>query len=174
MSVIEYWGGRHWLPSFMKYTLITSEEEWLAEMRRLDIKDPELWIPKTAGACTHEFEGDKGQDDFCIVTMRYDGTLSYNEYVAMLVHEAVHVFQKICKVIGEKYPSIEFEAYGVQTIAMDLMYHFAEKHYPDAITDPKQEGRPVSGSERGVPVTTEESGVDAAAAYFDRRRTDES
>ncbi|KCY47724.1 hypothetical protein J715_3367 [Acinetobacter baumannii 1571545] len=47
----------------------------------------------------------------------------------LLLHEAVHVWQKVKKLMGEKEPSSEFEAYSIQSIAQDLfkMYEESEK-----------------------------------------------
>lgn len=43
----------------------------------------------------------------------------------MLVHEAVHVFQRYCAYIGEHEPSKEFEAYAIERIFTNLAneYH---------------------------------------------------
>jgi hypothetical protein len=45
----------------------------------------------------------------------------------LLVHEAVHVFQRYCEHIGERRPGAEQEAYGIQAIAQELMQSFAEQ-----------------------------------------------
>lgn len=46
------------------------------------------------------------------------------EVYGLLLHEAVHVWQKIKKLMGEKEPSSEFEAYSIQAIAQDLFEMF--------------------------------------------------
>lgn len=38
------------------------------------------------------------------------------ELISTLIHESVHVFQFVCKAMGEQQPGIEFEAYGIQYI----------------------------------------------------------
>ncbi len=43
------------------------------------------------------------------------------EVYGLLLHEAVHVWQKVKKLMGEKEPSSEFEAYSIQAIAQDLL-----------------------------------------------------
>lgn len=55
------------------------------------------------------------------------------EIYGLLLHEAVHVWQKVKKLMGEKEPSSEFEAYSIQAIAQDLfeMYEESEiRHVP--------------------------------------------
>ncbi|MPS60582.1 hypothetical protein [Acinetobacter sp.] len=46
------------------------------------------------------------------------------EVYGLLLHEAVHVWQKVKKLMGEKEPSSEFEAYSIQSIAQDLFEMF--------------------------------------------------
>lgn len=40
---------------------------------------------------------------------------------SVLIHEAVHVFQAYCDAINEADPSVEFQAYAVESIAGGLM-----------------------------------------------------
>lgn len=42
----------------------------------------------------------------------------------LLVHEAVHVFQRYCKYIGESEPSKEFEAYAIEQLFKNLAYEY--------------------------------------------------
>lgn len=44
-----------------------------------------------------------------------------------LVHEAVHIFQRLCDSIGEANPSREFEAYSIERIAERLMREFVRQ-----------------------------------------------
>lgn len=50
------------------------------------------------------------------------------EVYGLLLHEAVHVWQRIRELMGEREPSTEFEAYSIQSIAQDLfeMYEASE------------------------------------------------
>lgn len=58
-------------------------------------------------------------DDVCVVSINDEGCTEIEAY-AMLVHEAVHISQHCCEIMGEDSPSAEFEAYQIQFIAKDL------------------------------------------------------
>ncbi len=46
------------------------------------------------------------------------------EEYGLLLHEAVHVWQFVKRRMGEREPSVEFEAYSIQAIAQDLFEMF--------------------------------------------------
>ncbi|MGN5766262.1 hypothetical protein ACNQO6_18125 [Acinetobacter calcoaceticus] len=50
------------------------------------------------------------------------------EVYGLLLHEAVHLWQQVRVLMGEREPSSEFEAYSIQAIAQDLfeMYEASE------------------------------------------------
>ncbi|MEO3357253.1 hypothetical protein [Acinetobacter haemolyticus] len=52
------------------------------------------------------------------------------EVYGLLLHEAVHIWQRVRQLMGETNPSVEFEAYSIQAIAQDLfeMYEASECH----------------------------------------------
>ncbi|MDO7520706.1 hypothetical protein Q5M50_04515 [Acinetobacter baumannii] len=59
------------------------------------------------------------------------------EIYGLLLHEAVHVWQKVKKLMGEKEPSSEFEAYSIQTIAQDLFKMYEENEVNDGMEGEK-------------------------------------
>lgn len=54
--------------------------------------------------------------------------------VEIIIHESVHVFQKICTILSETEPSDEFEAYTIAHIATTLL----EKRRLDAVYDERK------------------------------------
>lgn len=59
------------------------------------------------------------------------------EIYGLLLHEAVHVWQKVKKLMGEKEPSSEFEAYSIQAIAQDLFKMYEESEVNDGMEGEK-------------------------------------
>lgn len=59
------------------------------------------------------------------------------EVYGLLLHEAVHVWQKVRKLMGEKEPSSEFEAYSIQEIAQDLFKMYEESEVNDGMEGEK-------------------------------------
>lgn len=111
------------------YCLITSETDFIAELKR--IKLPEYkwteWISPDMHATTHHFihEG----KPCAIVCIRPD-LKKYTgiQTAALLVHEAVHIWQKHASYIGSHNDhGDEEEAYAIQNIAQELMESFAKE-----------------------------------------------
>src|SRR5258708_39340936 len=117
MSELTWYGGGEWLYAPLRYTLCITEEEYLKEMQRLGIKYPPEFIPPDAKAVVHtfdyadpdkKFDGEGGP--ICFVCCKYYEDGSFVDHAALLVHESVHVFQKICETWNERSPSTEFQA----------------------------------------------------------------
>lgn len=62
------------------------------------------------------------------------------EIYGLLLHEAVHVWQKVKKLMGENEPSSEFEAYSIQAIAQDLFKMYEESEVNDGVEGEKADG----------------------------------
>lgn len=81
---------------------------------------------KRADATTHLLANDHGET-VAVVALGDISTRSGVEIAGLLVHEAVHVWQEHCASIGENNPAHEQEAYGIQSIAQELMAEFARR-----------------------------------------------
>lgn len=118
------WLDQGWQPVFIGFC--PSQKAWDREMKRLGITPPEPY-PTTAGRMT-TFDY-KGSKTVCLVTIQ-DGSEkehSLSEVIGLLVHEAMHVWQRILLDIGEHDgASMELEAYAMQQIVMMLMNAFEE------------------------------------------------
>lgn len=120
-----------WLDRSIAYpgaylALCTTEKQFLAAMKHCKIKNPPDWITSVhADATCHHLVNPKGEA-VCVVTVRVSGQ-SAVEVAGLLVHEAVHVWQEYCARIGEVNPGREQEAYGIQSIAQELMQSYSQQ-----------------------------------------------
>lgn len=78
-----------------------------------------------AGASTMVFSN-SDNETACIVCIGDVSEDAPTRVAALLVHEAVHVWQEVRRVMGETDPSSEFEAYSVQSISQKLFDAFVE------------------------------------------------
>ena len=107
--------------------LCLSERAYLTVVRHCKVPNPDPWLDlKGQKACVHTWEKDGML--MCIVCLHPDSAKADPiEVVATLVHESVHVFQRLCDSIGEREPSREFEAYSIERIAERLMREFVRQ-----------------------------------------------
>lgn len=100
--------------------LCTTEAEFRRLLERIEMPPPHpAFVSPGAAATTHHIDTSRGRA--CIVCM--PGSKGYGEidHLALLVHEAVHVWQETRDDIGEDRPGREIEAYAIQNIAQELM-----------------------------------------------------
>jgi hypothetical protein len=103
------------------YCLILNEKDYLSEIKKLKIPldDVGSWLGDGAKATSHFFE--INNERVCIVCLDDSKKIDAVSKVSTIVHEAVHIWQYICKYIGEENPSEEFEAYSIQRITYELL-----------------------------------------------------
>ncbi|MGZ8497402.1 MAG: hypothetical protein ACXWXL_03265 [Candidatus Binatia bacterium] len=101
--------------------LCVNEKQYRKAMKDLNVdkKDSPEFVTQGFGATTHTFTR------FCgklagVVCLSEPGDKTQEQIYALLVHEAVHVWQAFRQSIGENSPSSEFEAYSIQTISQRL------------------------------------------------------
>lgn len=119
----KHWLSRNLVVSPAYLALFIREDDFRKELTRLKLPK-EKWPPPTQVGCgSTTFIDYKGRPA-CIVRMPLCPNTTIEQYHALLVHEAVHVWQFIRERIGEDSPSSEFEAYSIQGIAQELMLAF--------------------------------------------------
>lgn len=106
--------------------LFLSEEEYLAEMRKLKFKNPPPWVTPGADATVHHFEQTDGAK-MSVVCLSVADDRTAVEIAGLLVHEAVHIWQEYAEGIGEREPGREQEAYAIQAISQELMAEYARR-----------------------------------------------
>lgn len=118
------WLSRNLFKSPIHYALCMSEKEFYEELQSLAVPKgqyPSFMGSPTAHATTHHLLY-KGRGQVAIVCLVKDKKRTTPEVMGLLVHEAVHIWQRMCQNIGEDNPSSEFEAYGIQWISQELIW----------------------------------------------------
>lgn len=118
------WIDRALIISPVYYTLCTDEKDFYKQMKyiRMPIKEQPEFMVEGSGATTHSFNCDDGRH-VAIVCIGTDNK-NFGEVCSLLAHEAVHIFQFIRELMGEKNPSVEFEAYSIQMITQQLIIEY--------------------------------------------------
>lgn len=110
------------------YGLCLSEKDFEKELKRMNIPAHQWpsWVGENADATTHFFDHPSGAKA-AIVCMSHKQKYSGVVTAALLVHEAVHIWQGHKAIVGEHKPGDESEAYAIQSIAQRLMQAYAER-----------------------------------------------
>lgn len=115
-----WWGQR--LCYMPYYAFIRDEKMWDRQMRKMGSDEP---YPSQHAACVTTFHKDRdgGTRTICLLTMR-DGWENYDRdaLVALVAHEAVHIWQETEIDMAERNASPEFEAHTVQEIMANLLW----------------------------------------------------
>jgi hypothetical protein len=98
--------------------LCKTEKEFKQLLKKFNVKESVSFLGKYAHATTHFLE--QGNDNVIIVCIPKNQKQSQRQIHALLVHEAVHIWQKIRDVINEPHPCSEFEAYAIQNLCLNL------------------------------------------------------
>lgn len=106
----------------VKYTLARNQMHM--DLLFDDMSDSDEFMSMGLGAQV-DFYADSS---YAIVQIGDTSARSIVEVFGLLLHEAVHVWQRVRQRMGESNPSTEFEAYSIQRIAQDLfeMYEDSE------------------------------------------------
>ena len=127
MSEISAWCERDLITSPHYIALCLASKAFQKELKHLKVpreKWPDFMGSPHADATTHYFVLDNKHS--AIVCIRNTKKKSAEAICGLLVHEAVHIWQDICKILGEHSPSSEFEAYSIQALSQVLFEKFAE------------------------------------------------
>lgn len=122
------WPDNTLLGGSYQYTVCTTPDQFKRELDRMGwpLDDRPFWLKnETSHACCHTFH-DKGVALVCIRPALERDPI---QVAGLLVHEAVHIWQWECKMIGEDEPSIELEAFAIQRISQGLMSEYRRQVY---------------------------------------------
>lgn len=112
------WCNQGWQP--VKFAFVPSKKAWKKTLKEMQVKSE---YPKEDATVTHFNVVGSPHKRTCLVTVTDDVSDRCDsvQIIALIVHEATHVWQYILDTIGETKPSSEFEAYSVQAIVQELL-----------------------------------------------------
>lgn len=115
------WLSRDLIISPVYYTLCTTQRMFETELKSRKI-EPFDGINSGSDATTHFIESNEGHK--AALVCLFDHKHTKEQIFALLVHEAIHIWQEIRRAMDEKSPSDEFEAYSVQRLTQNLFYEY--------------------------------------------------
>lgn len=121
----------NWLDRGLVYAprmvLCMTEHEYMQVAKQLKVEYPNSWILPGQSACVHTWEKLDGSMWACVVCINPPADFDSVDIACALVHEAVHIFQKLCEQLGETHPSKEFQAYSIERITQRLMREYTRR-----------------------------------------------
>jgi hypothetical protein len=114
--------------------LCLSEPEFKAAAKHLRVDEPGAWIKTAHSHATTHFFRLPGKPPASVVSLADWQDREPVEVAGLLIHEAVHIWQRYAEDMGEDRPGDEQEAYAVQAIAQELLAEFARRMEPAAPT----------------------------------------
>lgn len=122
---MSFWCNRSLAYLHCHFGLCLTERDFQRELASLNVRErdwPSFVKHEYADATAHFLEY-RGR--YCVIVCIANWqNRDPIQVAALLVHEAVHIWQDYCEHIGEQHPSKEFEAYAIQSIAQELMEAF--------------------------------------------------
>jgi hypothetical protein len=109
------------------YALFTTDESFQAALKEIEFPEASDFMLNSYADATCHFLRVKGVMH-CLVTIHENP--NDIEVVGLLAHEALHIWKKHLKIIGERKPGEEQECYGVQFITQNLYEAYKKQTQP--------------------------------------------
>lgn len=98
-----------------------TKKSWHRLLKKLGLTDEPYPIDDSAGKCCI-YKNPKNGDPICIIVIAPPGDHELHSMLGVIAHECMHVWQEVRARIGEEFPSIEFEAYTIQSLVASVTY----------------------------------------------------
>ena len=103
----------------IKYALCLNKKQFKRALKQLEIDVKPEFLDEQYGGVTHSFENTEGGFAISLVCIN-PKKLTDAQFMQILIHESVHVYQHIREQMCEKFPSVEFEAYSIDQICRNF------------------------------------------------------
>jgi hypothetical protein len=123
------WFERELIVASFHLALCVSKQDYAQALKECGrIRNTDNWLLPGALATTRKFKNSNDRNQTIIVVCIDPAQFTNSfEIASCLVHEACHVFEIHCKLVGEKKPSSEFRAYAMQNITEYLFKTYYER-----------------------------------------------
>lgn len=121
------WLDRSLFISSHYFTLCTTEKQYQKILKHLGMpksERPPFLLNWHADATAHYFENQSAGKKSVVVCLGSTEGKDLIQVYALLVHEAVHIWQQVKADYGETSPSPELEAYAIQNLSQALMFEY--------------------------------------------------
>lgn len=111
----------------MEYKLCLSEKAFDVELTALGVpleNRPSFMLHSHSAATTHFVEITGGSGGLVALVCINPAGLPFSSVVGYLAHEAVHIWQEHCALIGERGAGSETQAYAMQTLVESLVEEY--------------------------------------------------
>lgn len=122
------WCDRAFFPVY--YGFCPSESAWKRETKRFKVTDAPY--PQQDGRVTFFEKGPSARKEVAAIVTIHEAAdkMSAVSVMALISHEAAHIWQKIREEMGEHSPSPEFEAYAIQDIVLKIGAAYVDTRKP--------------------------------------------
>lgn len=120
------WLCRELLACQYAYTVVMSEKQFHKILKEYEVPVAQygVFMNEGANATTHFLDHPEYASIAIVTVSEKHKSLDVLQVYALLVHEAVHIWQRSRRRIGEHSPGDETEAYAIQRISQSLMFEY--------------------------------------------------
>jgi predicted metal-dependent peptidase len=113
----------------LQWGLFTDEQKFKRELKRLGVPPEDAPRFPERNAARVNYLVDKDEGELALVCIGDCSDKHSLEVVALIVHEAVHVWHRHCELIGEDAASksTEYESYAIQHLTQELLFAYAHQ-----------------------------------------------
>lgn len=104
----------------VKYSLVRNQDQF--DLMFDDVTETDTFMHMGCAAQVDYYQDGR----YAVVQLGDTSERNIIEVYGLILHESVHIWQKIRELMGEKSPSTEFEAYSIQKIAQDLFWSYEQ------------------------------------------------
>jgi hypothetical protein len=127
-QITPIWLDRSAVPQLPFYTVVTTYEMYVAELKKIDAPISDASSFYSSDACVNFFNNAKNEE-VCFVCIDSQKSKDVDRVgvIGLLVHESMHILQSYYESHGEKCPAKENQAYLIQHISQQVITEYSRQ-----------------------------------------------